>query len=326
MTRHIDAETLARFRQGDLSQRRDARIRAHLAGCSRCSNVNEGLAGVTSLLAAAAPPPIPEHLTARIQTALATEAARRAAATPGTAGTGAEAFAGPGGPELTPDGRSPRPERAGRGQGPRRLPGLASPVALRAMAATAAAVVIGGGAYGITQLAGGGASSSSAPGSGAGAPAAAPAHGPANGAGGAASRSSAAPPLVRYQHAGHQATVLAVRTNTDFTAATLKSQVSSEIARSGTLRAAPNANASSGSAGATAGPPLAAEPTSTLDGCVNRIAAGQQVLLVDVARYRGSPATVIVTSASAAGPELAWVVGTGCSAARSDVLDRTTLP
>src|SRR5258708_18947491 len=87
MTRHIGAETLARFRQGDLSPRRNARIRAHLGGCARCSDLNEDLAGVTTLLAGAQLPPIPEHLAARIQTALATEAARRGALTAGGAPT-----------------------------------------------------------------------------------------------------------------------------------------------------------------------------------------------------------------------------------------------
>src|SRR5260370_1137041 len=80
MTRHIGAETLARFRQGDLSPRRNARIRAHLGGCARCSDLNEDLAGVTTLLAGAQPPPIPAHLAARIQTALATGAAAPRAA------------------------------------------------------------------------------------------------------------------------------------------------------------------------------------------------------------------------------------------------------
>src|SRR5260221_14503224 len=86
MTRHVGAETLAAFRQGDLSPRRNSRIRAHLAGCARCSDLNEDLAGVTTLLAGAQPPPIPEHLTARIQTALATEAARRVVLTAAAAG------------------------------------------------------------------------------------------------------------------------------------------------------------------------------------------------------------------------------------------------
>jgi hypothetical protein len=63
---------------------------------------------------------------------------------------------------------------------------------------------------------------------------------------------------------------------------------------------------------------------ANLDGCVNRIAAGNLVVLVDVARYQGSPAAVIVIEA-AARPLEVWVVGTGCSASRSDTLTHTQL-
>ena len=59
---------------------------------------------------------------------------------------------------------------------------------------------------------------------------------------------------------------------------------------------------------------------------MTRISAGALVLLVDVATYQGSPAALIVTELTARGPEQASVVGTGCSASRSDVLTRTTLP
>src|SRR5260370_3677681 len=111
MTRDIGAETLARFRQGDLSPRRNARIRAHLGGCARCSDLNEDLAGVTTLLAGAQPPPIPEHLAARIQTALATEAARREARTAG----GAETPAG----GTHPQTNSTRAESTAAARGPR---------------------------------------------------------------------------------------------------------------------------------------------------------------------------------------------------------------
>src|SRR5260370_42214771 len=110
MTRHIGAETLARFRQGDLSPRRNARIRAHLGGCARCSDLNEDLAGVTTLLAGAQPPPIPEHLAARIQTALATEAARRVAP---AAGGARDPAGGPPAPPEPPRGRPARAQAAG---------------------------------------------------------------------------------------------------------------------------------------------------------------------------------------------------------------------
>src|SRR5260221_561100 len=206
MTRHIGAETLARFRQGDLSPRRNARIRAHLGGCARCSDLNEDLAGVTTLLAGAQPPPIPEHLAARIQTALATEAARRGALTAGAAEN----------PARGPRAQAERP----RGETTRAEPG-------------------GGRAAGGARPRGGGRS-----------PAAGPARQPAT---------------------------------------------------------------------------VGSLPLSTLEGCVNRIAAGELVLLVDVARYQGAPATVIVTEVSAASPEQVWVVGTGCSGSRSDVLAQVTV-
>ncbi len=65
-------------------------------------------------------------------------------------------------------------------------------------------------------------------------------------------------------------------------------------------------------------------PVMALRGCVGRIAAGSLVLLVDVAHYGGAPATIIVTEAAETGPMQIWVVGAGCSASDSDVLQRVT--
>lgn len=346
MTRHVGAETLAAFRQGDLSPRRNSRIRAHLAGCARCSDLNEDLAGVTTLLAGAQPPPIPEHLAARIQTALATEAARRVALTAGAAetpagGTRTEAertgaertgaeragaepagIAGPGVREPAPGGRTPRHERPGRGR--RRLPGLASPVALRAMAAAAAAVVVAGGAYEIAQHVGGSSSSQEASPSGAAAPRAAQGHRASSGSSSASV--PAAAPNLRYQHDRHEDSVTPITTSTDFTAANLRSQVSRELTRYGPAMTGSPSGGRSPAAGPARQPATVGSlPLSTLEGCVNRIAAGELVLLVDVARYQGAPATVIVTEVSAASPEQVWVVGTGCSGSRSDVLAQVTV-
>ncbi len=330
MTRHVGAEKLARYRQDDLSPRQDARIRTHLAGCTRCRARSEELGAVTTLLASVPPPPMPEHLAARIHDALAAEAAGRVALTAGAAsgiGTRPAPEAGPrasGAPGngQPQDGRSARHQRPEPGRRPR-LPRLSSPVALRTMAAAAAAVVIAGGAYEVVQHVGG--SSSPASGTGTAAPRAAP---PDNGARnpGLGTGASAAPGL-RYQHAGQWATVTPVKSGADFTAANLASQVSGELTRSGMGQAAgPNTRHSAG----------AAEPgklsttfgnisVTDLEGCVNRTAAGGQVLLVDVARYRHAPATVIVTRASAGRPDQVWVVGTRCSATVSDVLDHAVL-
>ena len=330
MTRHAGAEKLARYHQHDLSPRQDARLRAHLAGCTRCRARSDELAGVTTLLAGVQPPPMPEHLTARIHGALAAEAARRVTLTAGSAsgiGTGAAQTAGPGtsgAPQngRPQDGRPPRHEKPEPGRR-LRLPGLSSPVALRSMAAVAAAVVIAGGAYEVSQHIGGSPPSSS---TGAATPKAAPAGGGARNSGLAPVPPAAAPDL-RYQYAGQQATITPVKTSTEFTQANLKSQVSSELTRP--------------SAGRTASPSTrhsaaAAEPgrlsttfgnvsVADLDGCVNRIAAGGQVLLVDVAHYGHAPATVIVTRASPGGPEQVWVVAARCSATVSDVLAHTVL-
>ena len=320
MRHHVRVQTLARYRQGDLGPRRSSRIGAHLARCARCRALDEDLAGVTTLLASVHPPPMPEHLEARIQTALATEAARRvirpeepvAAAAGGPAGTGSAA-----------GGRHPQGERPGPG---RRAPGprVRPAVALRAAAAVAAVVLVAGGIY---ELAHGAASSSSSSSSAAGPQVPAPEagqHAPAAGA-------PAVAPVLPYQRAGGQDSITPVMTGTDFTTGDLGRQVAAQLARygRGAAMAGPNAKtpAATRAPAAPAGRPatFGHMAVSDLAGCVNRIAAGDLVLLVDVARYRGEPATVIVTKPSAAGPEQIWVVGAGCSASRSDLLHHATL-
>jgi hypothetical protein len=329
MRPHVSAEKLAEFRPGDLSSRHSARIRAHLAKCARCSALSEDLAGVSALLASVPPPPIPDHLAARIQTALATEATRRVtrsadheaapagtamptvtagpAVTGGPTGTGRPT--GTTGPIGTTRRRRPRPRRR---------------VALGGLAAAAAAVVLAGGAYAIVQSSSGNTSSSASSGTAASAPTAGPAH--------------AAPlrpgqalfgPALRYTRAGHQASVTPITTDTNYSAAKLNSQVSTEVSKYGTgfATAGPNAMSperSQSSAAERGRQSFGNIPISALQGCVNRIAAGELVLLVDVARYRNAPATIIVTELAEAGPEQIWVVGTSCSASRSDVLEHTT--
>jgi hypothetical protein len=324
MTRHIGELTLARFRQGDLSSRRSLRIRAHLAVCMRCSELNDDLAGVTTLLAEMQPPPMPEHLSARIQAALGAEAARRAgvsaaasSARPETAGA-----AQPGALAPRPAARSARHERPARGRRQPRPFRLSSPVALRAMAATAAAVVLAGGGYEIASHAGG----SGQPSSTVSGPAAA---GSAKSPNVSAPFSAAAPQL-RYEYAGHQDGIIAVASGTNYLPPTLGGQASRELKRNPPASPGPGGGSAVRSNGAnaqSAGSAATFEniPVGRLQGCLSGLAAGQQVLLVDVAKYQGKPATVIVTKASAAGPEQVWVVGPGCSGTRSDVLTHVTL-
>jgi hypothetical protein len=71
---------------------------------------------------------------------------------------------------------------------------------------------------------------------------------------------------------------------------------------------------------------LSASQLAQLSGCLTRVADGQPVRLVDLAQFRGSAATVIVTKATSSRAAQVWVVGPGCSRSASDVLDHQRLP
>src|SRR6516165_3678474 len=141
MRGHADAETLAAFREELLSRRKAARVSAHLAACSRCAGLDAQLTEVSALLTTATTPPMPDALTARIEAAIAAEAAARAvaaadstvAAADGAVTVGAAGPGAGGGRD-----RTARPSRPAGG--PRR-----SRLALRVAAVTAAVVVVAGG-------------------------------------------------------------------------------------------------------------------------------------------------------------------------------------
>jgi hypothetical protein len=315
MTRHIGAEDLARYRERDLASRKSARIRAHLAVCPRCAALDEELAGVTALLASAPAPVMPDQVTARIQAALRAEAAR-----PVTAAAGAR-------PEALPPPAAAGQHRQSRhpagGAGSRRhwrLPELRSRLAVRALGVATAAAAVAGGAYGVSQL---GATVQ-------------------NGAGSSAGSASLAGPLrqaparfsgpaLHYAVAGRQATVTPVSSGTDFVRQHLASQVA------GTLRhtrlnlpesQAPDVSnhpdAHPAPVGSGQRKSFAGIPVSALQGCVMRISAGRRVQLVEVARYQGRQATVIVVAAG--GGSRAFVVGPGCSGSDTDLITEASLP
>jgi hypothetical protein len=312
MRRHVSAVRLARFRQGDLSPRRRARIAAHLSGCSRCTRLSEDLGGVPTLLASVNPPPVPAHLTTRIQAALATEAARKVALPAGSKPAAATAGGGAAGPAGPAGGRGPRHGLARRGWRPR-LPSMTPRVALGAVAAVAL-VAFGVGMYAIVH------SGSSSPSS---TSAAAPAGvRPASSAPAVATRG----PALQYRHGGRNATITPISSGTDFTASKLSGQVAAQVSKyggPGSTTAGPMTHSENAPSGPAA--TFGHMAVSALRGCVNRIAAGELVVLVDVARFQGSPATIIVIEVSQVAPQQVWVVGPGCSGSSSDVLERTAL-
>jgi hypothetical protein len=306
MRPHVSAETMARYRQGDLNQRRTSQISTHLAGCDRCSSLSQDLGGVSTLLASAEPPPMPEDLTARITSALAAESARRAAA-----------------PE---EGTVP----AARHRRSPRMPRIAPRMALGGLAAAAALVLVAGGLY---EIVGRSSPSSSTAASSGTHSAALPAAGSPTANGPMARAVPAAGPVLQYQRDGRKDSITPITTGTDFTAAKLTSQVTAEVRKygAGFAKTGPNAQPQgrSGSTSPAAVPgeqtgTFASIPLASLRGCVDRIADGSLVLLVDVARYRGQPATVIVTETAQTGPMQIYVVGTGCSASGGDVLQHAT--
>lgn len=124
---HLDPDVLAEFRAGLIAGRRARAIGAHVAACADCTAVDERLAQVSTLLAAAPVPPVPDALARRLDSALATEI-----------------FSAERQPVQPPS--------------PRRLPSLAGLPRIRVLAtAAAAAAAFGGLGYGLSTVGGHGA-------------------------------------------------------------------------------------------------------------------------------------------------------------------------
>lgn len=328
MTRHIGAEDLARYREGDLGNRKTARIRAHLAGCPRCTALQTDLAEVTALLASAPAPAMPDQVTARIQAALMAEAASTAA---GSTAAGSTATAGNmAQPETPGQTAEPGQRRHSRhaadgaaGARRRRLPELRSQLAVRALGVATAAAVVVGGVYAVSQLGGAGQTGASSSAAGSfGAPA-------------LRTPSRLSGPALRYGQAGHAASITPVSTGTNFSRQQLASQVAGALRHSAVnLPATAGPDAGTGKvthpvpgAGPRPARSFAGLPVSALQGCLTRISAGRTVLLVDVDSYQGKPATVIVVAGGAGGTSgsRVFVVGPGCSASNSDLITGASL-
>jgi hypothetical protein len=295
---HVDAETLAAFREELLSRRKAARVSAHLAACSRCAGLDAQLAEVSALLTRSTTPPMPDALTARIEAAIAAEATARAA----TAADGAVAADAAGAGTGPHDGAA-RPSR--RPDGPRR-----SRLALRVAAVTAAVVVVAGGGYGVARLLSGSPSPETAAGSGA----------PAAKSAASAPRMSAglSGPGSKAEAGGSARAARIVRSGTDYQPDQLKTQVSAALAQFGESTALPAPSSS------RANRPTAA--VQQLPPCVTGVTGGKRPLLVDRARYQGRPATVVVVPGVASATLRVLVVAGDCTAAASHVLANTTLP
>lgn len=294
MSRHYSDEALARYAEGDLSPRKSARIASHLTGCPMCRERVRELESVPNLLASVQFPPIPEQLSARIEMAIAGESAARVATAP-----------------ASEAGRRDLPARArptGRGW---RLPSMGSPTMRRALVAAGAAVVVVAGGYEIaTHVTGAGPSSSA----------------------GSIARSASGGSMrlgrVSYTQHGRPQSINVTKSGTNFIPATLQQQTEAVIARTTASGQASKARPAPLNQTATKTPflPLFTGPDlANLQACVGRIAAGNHVLLVDVATYQGAPATIIAVQSEPSGSASVFAVGEKCSAHVSDILAHQAL-
>ena len=284
---HPDATALAEYRAGLTGGRRARRLAAHVASCDSCASVNDQLAAVTTVLASAPEPAMPDAVESRIIAALATEAApvtpHDTEAAHGTAAkrdTALRPVGGDGGGSR----RRPGGGRSGPGNRWLRPAVLAS--------AAAACLVLFGGVYGIAHLSSG-SSSSSAASSAAGTAAAGSESSPLAGAQAPGTHTRLEP-----ADSGQAAAFAVTASGTNYQSATLAQQVRAQLARSAR----------------TAAPADKTALSARLSACVLHLTGQIQPSLVDRATYEGKPAYVIAVT------NRAWVVGTGCTASNPELI------
>jgi hypothetical protein len=240
---------------------------------------------------------MPENLSARIESAISRESQRRLAAMRAI--------------DVGRRDLSARPRRAGAGGG-WHLPGL-SAAATRLAAAACAVVIAVPGSYLVGESAG---TSVTRP--------------PSLPLAGAAARvqQMTLGPNVTYGQPGSLDTIRAVQSRTNFVAAHLRTQAIAAV-RVAEARAAfaaqPSAITTPMLTGSAADPIADGPSASRLAACIGLISPGRTVLLIDIARYQGKPAAVIVTAAAGGSAAKAWVVGSSCSATTKDVLNQAGL-
>jgi hypothetical protein len=313
VNRHYSAETLALYREDAVSSRKAARIRSHLAGCSTCSGIIADLLSVSVMVHSVQAPPMPDRLAERIQMALAGESAARLGS-PATAG--APAGTATARPVQVP-GRPDLPERSGQGRRRLRMPDLSSPLLLRTLAATGAVAIIAGGGY---LLASGQAGSQSR---GNGSAGAVPARSRPSTANRNMSASQSARRSVQYRIDGKTVSATLLASHTDFTRKAMARQVRSRIIS----YPAPLSGPTTGYSRPSSSTSFGGVSLSRMEGCLSRIATGRSILLVDVARYLGRPATIVVFAPVKPGAVYdVAVVGLGCSSSVSDLITNARVP
>jgi len=311
MTQHASAEELALLAEGELRRRKAAKVSAHVAGCTQCTQVRAELTEVRTVLKAVPYPPLPAAVSVHIESALRIEVNHRIAEAPAT-----EAARG-----VLPARN--RRQRAGTGQRDWRLPGLSVP-ASRLVAAAGAVVLVGGGGYLVASNLNSGVPSSSS----------------ASGAAPSTNQPMTAGPNVTYGSPGAQRTIHSVSSSMNFVPQELRTQVlaayheaqvkgeAGNVSYGGTNAPAAGpvyATASPLHSNAASAPAPGGAVWTRLAGCMKTVADGRMVLLLDLARYEGKPAVIVVLGSTTTTQAEVIVTANGCSAAAPDVLTRAPL-
>ena len=295
--KHPSAAQLASVAVGELRLRKVARIQAHVGHCEQCSRICQQLNAIAAILASASYPRIPENLSARIESAIGREAQQRLAAIAATEAGGRDLSA-----------RRP----LARSVGGWHLPSL-SATATRLAAAVAAGVIAAAGSYLVAENVGSSVTRSpSSPLVGGAVPA----------------QQMSLGPDVTYGQPAPLHTIRAVESHTNFVAAHLRTEAILAVHAAEAREAFAGQPAASTAAlltGSDANLAVDGPSPRRLAGCIGLIAPGQTVLLIDIARYQGKPAAVIVTASTVVSGEEAWVVGSSCSARTKDVLAQAAL-
>lgn len=251
---HLDTDVLAEFRAGLITGRRGTRIAVHLAGCDRCTALDDQLAGVSALLASVPAPAMPDRVAQRLDTVLAAEVARRDY------------------PERT-QGDSSREsgtrDRPAANRGFRLL-------SLRVLAPVAVVLLAAGG-YGVSRMISPGNPPAISSAGRAAAPLSSAASSSAASAGsGARSAGGALVPAAGPRRVSAATLRVAISpTNFSSSPATLKHQVETDL-------------------GVPLAPRTTRPASSLVQGCVQRVAGGHALVRIESAHFEGRPATLIV--------------------------------
>ncbi|HEX9517373.1 MAG TPA: hypothetical protein VF940_14505 [Streptosporangiaceae bacterium] len=327
--------------------------------------MDAALTSLASMLAATQLPPMPEAFSTRVQMAITGESAARAAAGPASAasahaggarasggawpvaagvgegdagaagnGNGLGAAGAGGGTAETGSahvpGRPDLPERRRSRWRRFRMPDWSSPLLLRGLAAAAAVVVIAGGgillanARSASQNSGAAAGTS---GSGQRAPAARPSVAGGTGSHLSHGANASGPMMVSYRMKGRIATAVAVMSHANFTERSLPGMVRKQVASVAGFGASAGIATPTYQRKSSRNIRIGGVSIPTLEGCLSAMANGRQVLLADVARFLGRPATIIVMRSPTTANVLdVAIVGLGCSSSNLDVIRMLTVP